>query len=389
MNTRTAALAATAALAWALVASCSSDETARCMGAEHCACYGNGTCNDGLDCRSRVCVNLNSTGFEDAGGGGVDVEACLSCAESTCSTESSACKAASGCDDIIQCMIRCGKDATCLSKCNANASADANAKSLAYQACAFSRCANDCLYSGTSGTGGGGGMGSGGKGGAAGVANGGRSGNAGTTGTGGSAVVELTSGINWLGLSAEAAPPTMGPNGKLGINGVFYAYGDGCATVSWDAVGRCISGDLCMASATNWGVAIGFDFDNTGDTGSPPNTKVAWNASSVGVTGFAWETRSPLTFSFQFWVQNMDPSWNGQCSAAECSINGPPDGTSSASQDGQLLFSQMVKDNWGGTGTAYAFDVANISALQFKIPGATISTETGYMLCIDRLGVIR
>jgi len=48
-----------------------------------------------------------------------------------------------------------------------------------------------------------------------------------------------------------------------------------------------------------------------------------------------------------------------------------------------------VKDNWGGTGTAYAFNVANISALQFKIPAATNSLATGYTLCIDRLGVIR
>jgi hypothetical protein len=181
----------------------------------------------------------------------------------------------------------------------------------------------------------------------------------------------------------------MGPNGKLGINGAFYAYGDGCATVYWDAVSRCISGELCMVSATNWGVAIGFDLDNTGDTGTPPNTKLAWSAPSVGVTGFAWETRSPSTFSFQFWVLNMDPTWNGQCSAAQCDINGPPDGTASASQDGQLLFSEMVKDNWGGTGTVYTLDTANISALQFKIPGATNSLATSYSLCIDRLGVIR
>jgi hypothetical protein len=49
----------------------------------------------------------------------------------------------------------------------------------------------------------------------------------------------------------------------------------------------------------------------------------------------------------------------------------------------------MVKDNWGGTGTVYTFNAANISALQFKVPAATISTATGYVVCIDRLGVIR
>jgi hypothetical protein len=386
---RTTVFVAAATLAWGLAASCTNDDAVSCTGAEHCACFGDGTCNEGLDCRSRLCVNLNSTGFEDASGGGIDVEACLSCAEATCTTESNACKAATGCDDIIQCMVGCGSDATCLSKCNANASADANVKSLAYQSCAFSRCANECSYAGGQGTGGTGGTGGGGKGGSSGSGSGGRAGSAGTTGTGGSAVVELISGINWLGISGDAAPATMGPNGKLGINGVFYAYGDGCATVNWDPVSRCVSGELCLVSAANWGVAIGFDFNNTGDTGSPPNTKLTWNASSSGVTGFAWETRSPLFNSFQFWVLNMDPTWNGQCSAAECNINGPPDGTPSASADGQLPFGDMVKDNWGGTGIAYAFNVADISALQFKIPGATNSLATGYSLCIDRLGVIR
>jgi hypothetical protein len=221
------------------------------------------------------------------------------------------------------------------------------------------------------------------------VGTGGLVGNGGIPGTGGSPVVELTSGVNWLGLSSDAAPQTLGPNGKLGINGVFYTYGDGCATINWDAPTRCISGELCLASAANWGVSVGFDFDNTGDSGNPPNTKLAWNATSTGVTGFAWQTRSALANSFQFWVQNMDPTWNGQCSAASCSINGPPDGTASASASGQLLFSDMVKDNWGGTGTAYVFSAADISALQFKIPAATDSLSTSYELCIDRLGVIR
>src|SRR4051794_15137052 len=168
MSMRTTVFVATAAFAGASLASCGSDD-AKCTGAEHCACYGNGSCNAGLDCRSRVCVNLNSTGFEDASSGGLDVHACLACAESTCATESSACKAVSGCDAIIQCMVGCGKDATCLSKCNTSASADANAKSLVYQTCAFSRCASDCLYSGSPGTGGGTGIGGGGNGGSSGA----------------------------------------------------------------------------------------------------------------------------------------------------------------------------------------------------------------------------
>jgi len=208
-------------------------------------------------------------------------------------------------------------------------------------------------------------------------------------GGGGSGVVELTKGVNWIGLMQDAAPPTLGLNGKLGINGVLYTYGDGCATISWDAITRCISGELCLASAANWGVSVGFDFFNTGDMGTPPNTKHPWNATAVGVIGVAWETRSVLAYSPQVWIQNMDPKWNGQCSAAECGINGPPDGVRSASQKGQVLFSSMMKDDWGGTGTPYVFNAANISALQFKIPGATNSSATTYQLCIDRLGVIR
>src|ERR1043165_7983004 len=296
---RTMVFLAAAMLAGASVVQCSDD--AHCIGAEHCACYGNGTCNAGLDCRSRLCVNLNSTGFErDASSsGGLDVDACLACGESMCPNESKDCKAASGCDDIIRCMVGCGKDAVCLSKCNTGKSVDANTESLSYQACAFTRCVDQCLISGGTGAGGNGGAGaggaSGGKGGNAGRSGGaggntppntgGRSGNGGTPGSGGSPVIDLGSGINWLGLSADAAPPTLGPNAKLGINGVFYTYGDGCATINWDPVSRCISGELCLVSATNWGVSIGFDLHNTGDSGTPPDTKLAWDATSVGATG--------------------------------------------------------------------------------------------------------
>src|ERR1041385_128231 len=222
MRMRTTVLTAATTLAWAVATSCGSDDS-KCMGAEHCACYGNGTCNAGLDCRSRVCVNLNSTGFDgDASGSGVDTQACLSCAESNCASQASDCKAASGCEDIIKCMIGCGKDAVCLSKCNANSSPDANTKSLTYQACAFTRCADKCLYSGSTGAGGSAGTGSGGSSGSAAGGIGGFAGFAGLPGTGGSGTVELTSGTNWLGILSDAAPPTMGPNGKLGINGVFY-----------------------------------------------------------------------------------------------------------------------------------------------------------------------
>ena len=85
----------------------------------------------------------------------------------------------------------------------------------------------------------------------------------------------------------------------------------------------------------------------------------------------------------------MDPSFGGTCSAASCSIDGPPDGTSSASASGQLSFASMVKDYWGGTGTSYVFDPSNISSIQLKIPAATISSSTAYSVCFDQLGVVR
>src|ERR1041384_6439224 len=105
---RAMAFIGAAALAAAAAASCSDDS--HCMGAEHCGCYANGTCNAGLDCRSRVCVNLNSTGFDgDASGSGVDTQACLSCAESNCASQASDCKAAGGCEETIKCAMGWGK----------------------------------------------------------------------------------------------------------------------------------------------------------------------------------------------------------------------------------------------------------------------------------------
>src|ERR1041384_8710878 len=107
---RTMVFMAAAVLAGAAAVQCSDDS--HCIGAEHCACYGNGTCNAGLDCRSRLCINLNSTGFEQdaSSSGGLDVDACLGCGESMCPNESKDWKAASGCEGMLQGMVRCGKD---------------------------------------------------------------------------------------------------------------------------------------------------------------------------------------------------------------------------------------------------------------------------------------
>src|SRR5262245_17593104 len=132
MVLKTLTAAGGCALAWVLASSCADNRA--CLGAETCSCYPNGTCDIGLACRSETCVNLNDTGTASgaggSSGGGVDVQACLSCAESNCPTEANACKSATGCDGIIQCMVGCNKDANCLAGCNKGASTDANQKSL-------------------------------------------------------------------------------------------------------------------------------------------------------------------------------------------------------------------------------------------------------------------
>src|SRR6186713_413113 len=66
-------------VAAAMAVACSeSPQTPSCTpGTERCACYGNGTCNAGLECRSSLCVGAaaggasGSTGRGGGGGGGV------------------------------------------------------------------------------------------------------------------------------------------------------------------------------------------------------------------------------------------------------------------------------------------------------------------------------
>lgn len=209
-----------------------------------------------------------------------------------------------------------------------------------------------------------------------------------TGGSGGSsASTTPMPGVNWLTLVGNGAPSSEGVNGALGVEGVFYAYGDPCATstMQWDPDSRCLTGDLCLADSTgtNWGVAIGFDLDNRSEV------KHAWNATTAGVTGFAWSLSVSAPTQVQFWVQNMDPAYGSTCSAMSCSIAGPPDGRSVAGPSGQVYFSSMEKDDWGGTGTDYLFDPSRISSLQFKLPAARDSLATSYQMCVDGLGVIR
>jgi len=206
-------------------------------------------------------------------------------------------------------------------------------------------------------------------------------GTGGTTGLGGSAPT-----VTWLDLDGSTAPSSSLTNSKLGIQGSFYAYGDDCATktLQWDESSRCVSGVLCEP-LDGWGISIGFDFHNTGPDGSPRNAKLTWNPEDVGARGVVWLIRGKAP-QLQVWVLNMASSWQGVCTGMPCEIDGPPDGTDSATLNGELYFDNMKKDNWG-SGTQYTFDPAAVHALQFKIATVKVGA-VAYDFCIDGLGII-
>jgi hypothetical protein len=197
----------------------------------------------------------------------------------------------------------------------------------------------------------------------------------------------LVRGVNWLTFNEDWADPAEAPNGALQISGSVYAYGDGCATLSWDKATRCASGVLCAPgpSYQNWGVAIGFDFHNTGESGSPPNAKLTWNPRDLGAIGVAWRI-SGTAPGLQVWVLNMDPVWSGVCTAATCDIAGPPDGPVNPAANGELYFASMIKDTWG-SGVVYAYDPAATDSLQFKLPAVRVGAQS-FAFCLDQLGII-
>jgi hypothetical protein len=212
---------------------------------------------------------------------------------------------------------------------------------------------------------------------------------AGTAGTTGQAGSSGASQVTWLELSGSRAPSSFATNADLGIEGSFYAYGDGCSQLDWDEVGRCASGKLCdpAPSLDNWGISIGFDFRNTGPDGTQPNTKLTWDPRDFAARGVAWRVRGNAP-QLQVWVLNMAASWQGQCSAMKCEIVGPPDGVAPAARNGELDFEHMIKDDWGGSGDEYTFDPAAVHALQFKIAAVKVGAVE-FDFCIDALGIVR
>jgi hypothetical protein len=194
--------------------------------------------------------------------------------------------------------------------------------------------------------------------------------------------------VTWLELNGSTAPASSATNAALGVEGSFYAYSDGCSELAWDDLSRCASGMLCAPelSPDNWGIAIGFDFHNTGPDGTPPETKLTWDPNDFGARGVAWQVRGTAP-KLQVWVLNMAASWHGQCSDMKCEIAGPPDGVASAALDGELHFDNMIKDTWG-SGIEYTFDPAAVHALQFKIAAVKVGA-VAFDFCIDALGIVR
>lgn len=351
---------------------------------------------------SELSVGAGSPGGEPSAGSGgdaADSAGCQSCSETSCGSQRAACDAASGCGEVIDCVLGCSPaDNACASSC-AQAAAGLNVQAqqaaATYSTCLISSCTNQCfsvdlapstpnLPPGPDGQ----------------TPPGSQTppdanapGGLPSTPTPAPSTPppsgELSSGVNWLTFDGDWADASATPNSELNISGALYAYGDSCATVEWDPATRCVSGEICEPGAdyANWGMAVQFDFHNTGEEGSPPETKLTWNPAAVGATGVAWRI-SGAPAGLQAWITNMDPFHGGACAADTCEIEGPPDGTPSASGSDELHFASLVKDDWGGSGTNYTFDPSAILSLQFKLPAVNVGASS-FAFCIDAIGIVR
>lgn len=414
-----------------ILGACSSDSDCS-PGHEGCAC-AESACLAGLVCASGLCVDPgnqvgpgNQQGQPGSGGSaGVDVQQCRSCWEAQCDGDYGQCQATDSCGGLADCAMSCiaeGDFQACPQDCTTDAS-DVTAEAVQafgqFWTCAVTSCVDECFTLPDVGAGGtGGDFGSGGDPGSGGAAadggsggmsssggsssgTGGRLGVGGNSGVGGSGGSSGNSDvIHWLSFDDAWADSSVPENAAVGISGGFYVYGDDCAmpSVEWDPEGRCVSGTLCSSGAEyeNWGVAVGFDFHNTGEEGEPPNTKFPWDATEHDALGLAW-TVSGVAPGLQVWVTNIAPAYDEGCTEDECAIAGPPDGKESTVLGAvdRMYFGpqanqswRMVKDNWGGAGEYYTFNPRKILALQFKM-ASIVSGAGAFSFCIDEIGVIQ
>ncbi len=120
-------------------------------------CYANGTCDGELTCLSNICVDPNASGTSgqssstgsSGDSGGLDFDECFACGDKACDSERSACDDANGCDDLLDCILGCGSDASCQSGCSvdglaAQELADAGLAASGYVTCAVTSCLDEC-----------------------------------------------------------------------------------------------------------------------------------------------------------------------------------------------------------------------------------------------------
>jgi hypothetical protein len=377
----------------------SGDKNDCSVGHESCDCTPESTCLTGLVCLSGKCVD---GGAQGTGGNGTSQEGCVACWDSQCESQHNTCETTSPCDALTDCLLGCiasNDFIACPVGCNTQVEGATSESLAAYNAllsCARSSCNDECFTETVTGTGGADGTG-GDPGNTGGAATGGAgTGGSGTggSGTGGSGTGGSATTVHWLSFDESWADISEPENAALGVSGGLYAYGDGCADFDWDPITRCISGQLCSPGPDyeNWGIALGFDFSNTGEEGEPANTKMPWDAAAQDVIGLAWEI-SGTAPGLQVWVTNMAPSWQGVCSADDCAIDGPPDGKESTLLNtvDQVLFSSsnFVKDYWGGSGVTYTFSRSNILALQFKMATVVSGSEAYFDFCVEQIGAVK
>jgi hypothetical protein len=107
------------------------------------------------------------------GGASAVTAACLTCAQSNCSSQAQSCSSTPGCGELTACLLGCGVSGTGCTQCSTT-NANANSAAALYATCALMACPSACTPT-PAGSGGGGG-----QTGAGGTASGGQ-----TTGTGG------------------------------------------------------------------------------------------------------------------------------------------------------------------------------------------------------------
>lgn len=122
------------------------------QGEEGGSCYANLTCNDGLVCRSELCVdpdNATKDPGDDDSTGGVNIQECLSCGEDSCSAEASACTGS--CAKILECQLACldrapADQPNCTQACDVSDITQEDVRNLgAYFSCIAQQCISDCV----------------------------------------------------------------------------------------------------------------------------------------------------------------------------------------------------------------------------------------------------